>query len=81
MIGPLVGTISSIIIILLILIVVVSLLVLYTRMKRKGSVILQQDINGTHSNPLYLINNSFAVQTGLDIPMDNPVYGGNTDVN
>ena len=64
-----------IVIVLLIIILITSVLIL--RRRKKGSMNLL-NINSTgQSNPVYQSDTLVQETPGLDIPLTNPVYGGN----
>ena len=67
-----------IVIVLLIIILITSVLIL--RRKKKGSMKLL-NINSTgQSNPVYQSDTLVKGKPGLDIPLTNPVYGGNINI-
>ena len=79
LIGIISGVIGAVIVLVLILIVgVMTLLIL--RKKRKGSVNLHLDTNGTaHNNPVYQSGPVIKGEPDLDVVLTNPIYGGNID--
>ena len=76
--GVISGVVVTVIVILLLILIVGVLIFITMRKKRKGSVNLLLDINSTRqSNPVYQSDTLVKGKPGLDIPLTNPVYGGN----
>ena len=76
--GVISGVVVTVIVILLLILIVGVLIFITVRKKKKGSVNLLLDINTTgQSNPVYQSDTLVKGKPGLDIPLTNPVYGGN----
>ena len=73
--GVISGVVVTVIVIILLILIVGVLIFITMRKKRKGSVNLL--LSTGQSNPVYQSDTLVKGKPGLDIPLTNPVYGGN----